>query len=62
MIKFLRECFKDYHAAQQELTKHGIFNVITLNGIFTYIDPTLQDRVNTTDDKSKPIPTSNKQP
>ena len=62
MIKFLRECFKDYHAAQQELAKHGIFNVITLNGIFTYIDPTIQDRVNTADDKSNPIPTSNKQP
>jgi hypothetical protein len=62
MIKFLRECFKDYHAAQQELAKHGIFNVITLNGIFTYIDPTIKDRVNTTDDKSNPIRTSNKQP
>ena len=62
MIKFLQECFKDYHAAQLELAKHGIFNVITLNGIFTYIDPTLQDRVNTTDDKSNPIRTSNKQP
>ena len=62
MIKFLRECFKDYHAAQQELAKHGIFNVITLNGIFTYIDPTLRDRVNTTDDKSNPMQRSNKQP
>ena len=62
MIKFLRECFKDYYAAQQELAKHGIFNVITLNGIFTYIDPTLRDRVNTTDDKSNPIQRSNKQP
>ena len=62
MIKFLRECFKNYHATQLELQEMGIFNVITLNGIFTYIDPTIQDRVNTTDDKSKPIPTSNKQP
>jgi hypothetical protein len=62
MIKFLRECFKDYHAAQRELQKMGIFNVITINGIFTYIDPTTKDRVNTTDDKPNPIPTSNKQP
>jgi len=60
MIKFLRQWIEDYHAVQQELQQMGIFNVITVYGIFTYIDHTIEDRVNSTDDKPRPIQTSNK--
>lgn len=60
MIKFLRQWIEDYQAVQQELQQMGIFNVITFYGIFTYIDHTIEDRVNSTDDKPRPIQTSNK--
>jgi hypothetical protein len=55
MIKVLQEFFKDYHAAQQELQQAGIFNIITVNGVFTYIDPQPVDKVNIVDDKSRPV-------
>ena len=38
MIKFLRECFKDYHAAKQDLAEIGIWHMPTILGVFTYID------------------------
>jgi hypothetical protein len=55
MMKFLQEFFKDYHAAQQELQTAGIINIITMNGMFTYIDPYSVNQVNIIDDKSRPV-------
>jgi hypothetical protein len=38
MIKFLRECFADFHQAQQDMTNMGIWCIPTMTGIFTYVD------------------------
>ena len=38
MMKFLREFFADFHQAQQDMIKIGIWNIPTSAGMITYID------------------------
>jgi hypothetical protein len=38
MIKFLRELFTDFHQAQQDMIKIGIWNIPTSAGMLTYVD------------------------
>lgn len=38
MIKFLKELYKDYHTSQQEMSKMGIWQFPSIDGIWTYID------------------------
>lgn len=44
MLKFLKEMWLDYQTVQSELAKMGIYNLPTLNGVWSFVDePTLKD-------------------
>ena len=59
MFKFIKEWYKDYNAAQEELSKMGIFNITTPWGSYynscvnTEHDKQESIRENNTDSKSR---------
>ena len=63
MLKLIKQWFDEWNDVQQELAEMGIFQIYTLDGLFThYIDPQLSTHINTADDKLRPIQRSTKQP
>lgn len=38
MIKFLKEMYRDYRAAQNEIAKMGIYNFPTSTGFWSFVD------------------------
>lgn len=61
MLKFIKECYKDFNEVQKTMNDMGLFTVYHHFGAFNqYIDNGKTTHINNTDDKQNTISTKDK--
>jgi hypothetical protein len=62
MWKTIKEWFLDLNEVERELNKQGIYNFVTLHGVWTaFVDKgSLTTQINTSDDRQETIRQNNK--